>query len=52
MMQQLAHKETLCKGCNNRLRTRENSSSILLVCINKCNNYWISEGAEIVMILK
>ncbi|HLC49894.1 MAG TPA: hypothetical protein VJI97_00530 [Candidatus Nanoarchaeia archaeon] len=49
----MMQKEEHCKMCSQRLRVRENSESILLVCINaRCRNYWINHGSEIIMVLK
>ncbi|MBI3027837.1 hypothetical protein HYY70_07035 [Candidatus Woesearchaeota archaeon] len=46
-------KDGICKVCSRKLRARENSESILMVCINPgCRNYWINKGSEIIMILK
>ena len=40
-------------ACGQKLRTRENDTSVLLVCINpRCDNYWINQGSEIMMVLK
>lgn len=42
-----------CHECGQKLDTKEDDVSTLMVCTNKiCNNYWVNEGCEIVMVLK
>ena len=46
-------KEDSCHECGQKLRARESSDKILLLCINeRCGNYWLNRGCEIIMVLK
>ena len=45
--------EECCRICEQKLSTKESDTSTLLICINEgCDNYWLNEGCEILMLLK
>jgi len=42
-----------CTCCGLQLCARQNKAGLLLVCNRQqCSNYWVREGAEIIMMLK